>query len=81
MNAFSCADENEIEDRQACPPLPRWCSYFATAMDCIFSMMAPANCEVLSFVAPSIIRSRSYVTRFWPMVRSIPVSISLPTSL
>jgi len=30
----------------------------------MFSMMAEANSEVRSFVAPSIMRSRSYVTRF-----------------
>src|SRR5712691_7667790 len=46
----------------------------------MFSMMAEANSEVRSLVAPSISRSRSYVTRFCWMVRAMPSSISRAAS-
>ena len=79
MSAFSCMVEDKLKCNFAYR-LPAVLTLTWLPVLCMFSMMAVANSEVFSFVAPSIRRSRSYVTRFWPMVRSIPVSIRRPTS-
>ena len=46
----------------------------------MFAMTASANSDVFSFVAPSMRRSRSYVTVFCWMVRSMPSSMLDATS-